>query len=315
MDGGPITENEYPIGAFYASSNNLIIEKLKNMKKIPVLCTFILSSLISFGQQKSLSYTYEMELFGSRPAIRVFINGRGPFTFLIDTGAEGEARIDSLTAVKLNLVSSEKTEILDGSGSVQAVSYMLKELKLGAVSFRNVKAHSRNYNRNAAANGYFIDGILGFDLFKNYLFTLDYINKKVMLTKRGLLGADDRKVLPYQAPYGTPVINLNVGPLVIQGDIDTGDESDFTVPTWFLKLLPHDTTISNRTGNSASGSFKIQTAIIKSVIRLGEYEFDTLPVSYTNKFHNVNIGSRWLKRYVITFDQKNKLIKFEDNQP
>jgi hypothetical protein len=110
---------------------------------------------------------------GPEPAVEVMVNGRGPFLFAIDTGGTDKARVYSSLLHLLGLPVSGTDHVGDGSGrSTRRVGTVrLDSVSVGALEFRRVKASTRDFNTLGLLH---IDGILTFDLFRDFLLTLDY---------------------------------------------------------------------------------------------------------------------------------------------
>src|SRR3954463_5186745 len=53
---------------------------------------------------------------GPSPAVNVYVNGKGPYLFLIDTGGQGSARADLSLVRQLNLAPVGAKVSGDGSG-------------------------------------------------------------------------------------------------------------------------------------------------------------------------------------------------------
>ena len=86
---------------------------------------------------------------GTSPAVNVFVNGKGPYLFLIDTGAQGDARADVSLVGEMGLVAVGRDQSGDGSGrNIRTLDrVVLARLAVGGVEFRDVAALSRDYNR------------------------------------------------------------------------------------------------------------------------------------------------------------------------
>ncbi len=133
------------------------------MKMNRLFLTAIISlafSLSIIAQKSSAAATdFPMQFVGGRPAVEVMVNGRGPFLFLIDTGADGLARADTSLVDRLKLPIVGEENNADRSGKIQSVNQVrLDTITLGSISFQNITAKSRSYNTTPR-----IDGILAFD--------------------------------------------------------------------------------------------------------------------------------------------------------
>jgi len=246
--------------------------------------------------------------YGSvRPIVRVMVNGEGPFRFLIDTGGDGEARIDIKLVKKLHLQPLGRVMNNDSTKkNSQAVDVVeLKELELGSLSFRNVKAMARDYGQS-------FDGILAFNLFKDKLLTLDYPHKRVFVST-GYLSR--KNSLTMEVPEGTPVILGRLGNERLKIDVDSGDSEFLTVP----KDLSNKLTFSEEPkvighGRSATHEYDVKEGRIKESLHLGTETISSPKVVVSEIFSNVNIGSPLLSQYQVSFDQKRNLMRLSKSE-
>jgi len=234
---------------------------------------------------------------------------------MIDTGAEGEVRIDSGTAASIGLRKHSSVLSNDGTESTRIMNkFILDSLKIGKLTFKKVEAYSRNYNVNELKRGYRIDGIIGFNLLKDYLLKLDYKTNIVTISTGILPDADNMTILNYTAPSGTPIIDVDIGPLKLSADIDSGDQEGISLPKWIVDLVPADTVPKKiGRGSSLSNTFIIYEVTANTTLRLGKYYFFNPVITYTTVFDNLNLGSAWLNNFSVTFDQKNKRVEFLKN--
>lgn len=290
------------------------------MRQLPlVFILLLLSSYALFAQpapQKATTADVPMLLRGTTPAVEVIINGQGPFLFAIDTGGQGQARVDSSLVEKLKLQTVGQVQGSDGSGrNARAMDVVrLDSVSFGGVEFRNVEAASRNYNTNP--NMPKIDGILGFNLFADYLLTLDYPAKRVRLTRGELPQADGAQVLNFESFRGVPIVQLNVGAEKINAHIDSGNSiGGFVLPTALAEKLTFAAPpqVVGRAGTVTS-VVEIKQARIKETIKLGRFEFKEPEIIFPAVSEDANIGGKVLREFALTFDQKNKRLRLERSE-
>ncbi|MCI0352615.1 MAG: retroviral-like aspartic protease family protein, partial [Acidobacteriales bacterium] len=237
-----------------------------------------------------------MMLRGSTPAVEVMVNGQGPFLFAIDTGASGMARVDSSLAAKLKLQTVGKMRAGDPSGRTTTLDVvMLDSIALGGIQFNNLKAPTRDYNRSPRLPK--IDGVLGFDLFREYLLTLDFPAKRVQLQRGELPQADGAEVLGYESPNGIPVVELGVGSLKVKAHIDTGNSiGGFILPESLVnKLTLASQPVVVGMGRTVTSQVEIKAARLKDSIRFGRFEFPEPRIVFPALSNNINIGSDALR--------------------
>jgi hypothetical protein len=252
-----------------------------------------------------------MKIEGGMPTIELMVNGKGPFVFGIDTGAQGGARIDSSLMEKLALKPSGQVQATDGSGRNPQMAEMVKldSIEIGSLRFADVTAGSRNYRKSPRPLD--IDGILGLSVFSEYLVTLDYPAKLLRLEKGELPKADGAEILDYKSKGGIPLLELSVGSTKIDAHLDSGNMvGAFVLPTALAEKLTRasEPVVVGR-ARSASGEMEIKQVQVKDVIRLGRHEFPEPTVTYPALSDIGNVGAKTLSQFVVTFDQKNERVR------
>jgi len=248
---------------------------------------------------------------GPEPAIEVMVNGQGPFLFAIDTGGTDEARVDSSLVERLGLRITGTDTGNDGSGknTIKVGTVQMDSLTVGGLKFRNVKAGTRDYNR---VNLPHIDGILTFDLFHDYLLTLDYPAKRVRLERGKLPKADGAEILRLKRIHSHPAVGIMIGSERVAAEIDSGNIGhEFLFPASLVEKLSLATKpVSIGKARTVTHEFKLKEARLKANIHLGKYEFTQPLISFPAPFPFANIGSKLLNQFAITFDQKNDRVRF-----
>jgi len=245
------------------------------------------------------------------PTVEVMVNGQGPFVFGFDTGAQAGPRIDASLVEKLNLKATGEVQATDPSGRNPQASATVKldSLSIGGLRFADVAAVSRNYKNSSRPLK--VDGILGLNLFAEYLVTLDFPAKELRLEKGELPKADGAEILDYKNAAGIAQVELSVGDKKINAHIDTGNAiGAFVLPTSFVEKLSlaGEPRVVGR-ARSASGEMEIKQARLKDVIRLGRHEFPDATVTYPALRDLGNVGVKILSEFVITFDQQHQRVR------
>lgn len=272
---------------------------------------------LASGSNPSASKTTRVDIpmlfYGTRPAVHVMVNGKGPFLFLIDTGAQGMARADSSLVARLGLSFVGQDTVSDASAATARVlrEVVFDELAIGSLRFRHVRALSRNYNTADYLPA--IDGILGFDLFSELLLTLDYPGKRVRLSRGSLPKVDGVEVLALERIEGNPYIEIDLGSLRLKALIDSGNIREMDVPASIVRRLPlasYPKLVGK--GGSVSGSFDLREVRLKDPLRIGRFRIATPSITFTDVYEEINIGSSLLQRFVITFDPKGGRVRFAE---
>jgi hypothetical protein len=281
--------------------------------KTILVSSLLVASILPGAAGQKAAVSVPMLFRGPMPAVEVTVNGQGPFLFAIDTGGQGMARVDSSLVEKLKLETVDTVQASDGSGRSPVALPVVRvdSIALGGLEFKDVRALSRDYNRSP--NMPRIDGILGFNLFADYLLTLDFPAKRVLL-ERGALGEPDGAgILSFERPRGIPVVSLNVAGHTVRAHLDSGNMvGGFILPEALVeKLTLAGPSRSAGRARSLTGEMEIKAAEIKGVIRLGGFEFADPTIHFPALSADANVGAAVLREFAITFDQKNNRLRLE----
>jgi Aspartyl protease len=253
-----------------------------------------------------------MQFFHGLPVVNVFINGKGPFKFVLDTGAEGCVVSEDL-AHELSL--PDRGRALAGrpgaAAPVSATATSIDELDLGAVKLSGVFAVS--FNMSGLWKGSSTPrGVLSAASFPGLLITLDYPAKRVELRRGELPGADGLSVFGWDASERLPIVPLDLGGVKLQAHLDSGSNSGIDLPTTYatsLRLLGKP--VPGKKVKFADGESAVSWAFLDGVAAIGRFTFKNPQVRFVDGTTNANVGRKILERFSVTFDSANRRIRFD----
>jgi Aspartyl protease len=287
------------------------------MKSSTFVILILLACALRGAAQDSLVTTVPMTFQGPVPVVEAMINGKGPFRFTIDTGAQMKAVVDTSLITQLKLQPNGKIRGGDPSGRNARVfeTVLLDSLSLGQVEFRNVTVLSQE--PRLGSNAPRVDGVLGFSLFSEYLLTLDYPRKELRLSRGELAAANGADILPFENPHLIPVVEVSIGQSKMKAHIDSGNMvGGFILPTALVERLAlASQPITVGRARTVSNEVEIKEARLRDIIKLGSLEFRQPIITFPSLADEVNIGLKTLRDFTVTFDQKNKRVKFERQLP
>jgi hypothetical protein len=242
--------------------------------------------------------------------LNVTINGQGPFPFGFDTGASGDAWVTRALVNKLDLPTVGRMRVQDGSGvnSRDVETVRIETMRMGDASFERVRAPvlGDGPKKDDDPDVY---GTLGFELFRDYLLTLDYPQNQLRVATGELPTPDGRTVFPYFVESGTPHIDIDVAGWRIRASIDSGSGGGLMLPRALADSLPLQEPLRS-TGRVASslGVFDLFQAKLAGDLNIGAFVFPQ-PVLFFSDLVNVpNVGRQIMRTFSVTFDQRNHRI-------
>jgi Aspartyl protease len=285
---------------------------MRNLRVLTASIALFFIGVVSAPAQNRTVAVAPMQFRGLMPVIEVKLNGQGPFFFAIDTGGGMQADIDPSVATQLNLQPTGKVLIGDPSRQNDREMELtsIASLTFGGAEFRNVTALIRT--QRITKDYPEVDGFLGFALFTEYLLTLDYPAMQVRLARGALPKANGGDILPFEIENRIPVIEVTVGKLRMKAHVDSGNfVAGFILPEEVveqLTLLSQPVTVGH--ARSVTNKIEIKQVQLKDTIRIGSFQYPEATIAFPAP-SDTNVGFKILREFAITFDQKNKRIKFE----
>ena len=286
--------------------------KMRNLRVIAGAIALFFTCLVPVTAQNRTVAVASMQFRGLMPVIEVKLNGQGPFVFAIDTGGGMQADIDPSVATQLNLEPIGKFRIGDPSreNDREIEATRIASLAFGGAEFRNVTALIRT--QRITKDYPEVDGILGFALFTDYLLTLDYPAMQVRLARGALPAANGADILEFEIENRVPVIELAVGKLRMKAHIDSGNfVAGFILPEEIveqLTLLSPPVIVGH--ARSVTNQIEIKQAQLRDTIHIGSFDYPQATIAFP-ALSDTNVGFKTLREFAITFDQKNRRMKFE----
>lgn len=246
------------------------------------------------------------------PIAHVVIHGK-PYRFIVDTGAEHTFISSRLTAeLQLsNLLNDSAINSL--RQTIPAIYNRIDTLRLGELTVTNLPVMQ-------ASMAFFpADGLLGWDILRQFCFTIDYATQQLVLRKpvlrptsvRNLLGIT-RLLLAFQATAGN---QLNLF-------LDTGSNAGISLtPIGVTKIGPYKT--GHRLGLQAGigGRVRIgrQQTVKRTSARVGERQLalKRVRIESTNEIicsvlKDGTVGSKQFKKGRLTIDYLNNHFEYID---
>lgn len=241
--------------------------------------------------------------------VEVWIGGEGPFLFQVDTYASMDACIDQAFADRMSFPRIGRAPNSDGVTTRMKDYVRIDSLRLGEANFDGARALVDDYGW-VAEDGRPIQGLLGFSLFRELLWTIDYPRSRLVL-RRGFFPKDASNCVTYSTPTGSPDIELSLGGEPVVFGIDTGFGG-----TMLLSVQEHGELaltgerLEVGSGRSAYSTFKIYAGTLAGGVGLAGHSIEPPRVLFRDDEAKALIGRDLLLGYEVTFDPSTKRVRF-----
>ncbi len=294
---------------------------------VAVLCfiaAFLLTKTILFPASKPFRYTrlsqpvvkVPFQLVNGLPVVEVMINQRGPYKLMLDTGCAHNVHICACLVKKLSLPEMDtKTTGRDVAENVREYSLVrVDSLRIGQAEFLRFAAVIDPIGHSLSTNDTRVDGMIGYNCFRELLLTLDFPNKQLILQKGTLPKPDGRNIFGSSPGKAGPKLMVSVGQTQLELLIDSGSTGCVTLAEPIAKTFSFHATPFE--GNSAIGSGVVSNyqARLRGKLAFGQHIVIDPIISWLTGTKDTNLlGMKILKHFVVTIDQTSGSVRFSRN--
>ena len=253
------------------------------------------------------------EIVGHAMFVNVMVNGHGPFRVLLDTGCSITLVSPELAqAVGATLADQEEDLIaarnaLGDTTEVQQVA--LESIELGGVRFEDVPAAvSDSFAGLSAIEGRRIDGALGFPLFADLYFGLDFPNHRLLLGSKWPAGIPViRAGLHVVEHADVPFVQVLIQGRPVEVMIDTGSNKGLELPSRLVSSLQWK--VEPRVGSMVAVLGEVgreQIGRLDGSLSLGGIQ-EVEPTAILSA-GSASLGLRSLERFCVIFHQSENMV-------
>jgi hypothetical protein len=249
-----------------------------------------------------------------QPHVDVFINGKGPFNFLLDTG--GALLLSKTTAKTLGLKLVGAGSETGMAGLVTPEKFMrIEDLQIGEAHVRNqysavMEARSAGFDAQTA-------GVIGYEILARFTTRFDFPKQTLTLSLAPDSSLDDHDALPFALDHTIPAVKATLNGVPTYVWLDTGYNGTLLVNRPFTQThaeaMParlYDTGAS-LSGTGGSGSIKLGRM---AHMTLGSLSLDDVAAYFSNFSNGLNTdaefaadaGDALLTSSVLTFDYRSR---------
>jgi hypothetical protein len=247
----------------------------------------------------------------------VLLNGKGPFRFLFDTGADDTLAPATATTLGIR-VEGDFSEHGAGEDAVEAGLGKVSDVTLAGAHIKDQTFEI--FPSSDEVEGFSQDGIIGFDTFHRFVSRIDYGRRTVTLI-------DPKRFDPKDAGVAIPFV-FEGNAVVVAGAYE-GAPGRFIVDTGSRGELTLNKPFADRTGLRARHPNGVEAVVGWGIggpgrayvirggpFRLGSVEFTGVVTMLTTQDKGVFAGSDFegvvggglLKRFAVTFDYGHRIL-------
>jgi hypothetical protein len=273
------------------------------------------------------SFTLPFDLVDNRAFIEVRLNGRGPFHFLLDTGAGG-VTVSTDVAQQLGLHVGDAGEGQGvGEKIVRAGQTQIAQLQMGALTLADMETNVMDLSDAPQVFGSKpFDGIIGLPVFERMVVKHDYVNRVLTFTAPDKFDYSGTGVIVhFERPRQIPVVAASLDGVAGNFGVDTGARSSLLLYGPFCAQNDlqekYDAKLEGVTGWGIGGPVRSLLARA-STLQIGDVTVHDLVIRLSAQKTGLTtssamaglIGPDVLAQFDLTFDYTRTRIIFEKNK-
>jgi hypothetical protein len=228
------------------------------------------------------------------PYMRVYVNGRGPFTFLFDTGS-------SYTFVSSRLVAAAKLDVVSNVRGHHKIVKM-RDVRVGPITMRDDVA--------VVSDGDDVDGIFGFNAFADDYLTFDFANRTLLVSSH-MQPLPGSASVPYVLERRVPNIELTIDGRSLPTLIDTGDDAyawEATSNDLTGLLFDSEPIVAARVHNGVTGWTQTTITSIDGALKVGPFVAERPAVAINESLPMPDVGVEFVRQFVMEFDRHRQRV-------
>lgn len=264
--------------------------------------------------------------------IPIFINGKGPFNFLLDTGVDPLIITDVALVDSLNIKDIRPIKI-NGVGPGDEINAFFSKdpsVKVGEASMVNMPTVilKEDVFNLSGYLGVKISGLIGYYFFNSFIVKINYytnrINFRLPEIRKRIRGSKlDLEFLENKPYINTVLTSPNLGEIHAKLIIDCGASHALSLERYKDALFPiPDPNIPGNLGVGLSGEISGSISRVSS-LKLGSFNIKNVLTNFPNynevaaktrqKDRNGNLGADILKNFHVTFDYQDHAMYLSKN--
>lgn len=298
------------------------------MQKLKILFLFLLCIFATYHSYADEQLPrIQFELIDNRIFVDVYINDKGPFKFIFDTGGNNSMTFD--LAKRLGLpVQGSGNGTGGGRGSQTVGKTKVRKFQIAGIDSIDQDFWVIDYSKiQKSFNLDALDGIFGYEILEKYLTYIDFENSYLSFFSRSSdFNARGFDIINFTLEYEKPFLKTKINGFDANTLVDTGDRSALTVTKIFRKRSSINNAFKEKpeviSGYGVGGIIpaKISTLVSLAITNKAQIK-DVASRAPTAKggFNSIigldaSIGNEVLKQFNLGFDYRNKILYLQKNK-
>ena len=254
---------------------------------------------------------------GGSPLVEVTIDGRGPFSFILDTGASGSVLSKALAdSLKLPVLGEARVGSPVAGGTPQPGTIVsIGRLEIGGARLEGMTMVAMELGFGGRGPG--IQGVLSPFAFHGAVVTFDFAASQVVVRRGALPAPDGRDVFGWDSTERLPTLPVDLpGGGHVDAHLDTGSPMTLGLPTSWIERLPLAAKPESAgVARTVDRSFTRLSARLQGAATVGRHRLADPEITFAEPIRTGNVGMGFLAGFRVSVDPANRRLRLDPTPP
>lgn len=268
--------------------------------------------------------TVPLQVINNHLYLRARVNGRGPYTFILDSG--GDYIITPEVASALKAKRAGGLQIGGVGNTTESAGFThVDSISIGGALVRNQYMLVLPIGPGfGLAEGVHIDGMIGYQWLARFVTTIDYAAGKITFAMPAAASLHEPGSIAFFIDGSIPRIPIAIDGVTTSGEVDTGSRAALTISAPFAAAHPGIAALAKTApgvdGFGVGGPSFARLGRVHT-LRIGSF---TLPGAiaafgvqrkgaFADPYNPANLGGAIWRRFTVTFDYGHQVMTLAKN--
>ena len=254
-----------------------------------------------------------MKTFGNRPVVEATLDGKGPYPFVLDTGASGTVVSESFArSLGMPVIGKARVQSPGAPTAAERDLLRIERLEFGGAKISDLIAVADDLSGPFPGPKDPV-GVLSAGMFAGHLVTFDYPAARISIRPGELPPGNGQDVFEFDAARRIPELPVVFGSLALELDLDTGSPYGLTIPAEAAARLSFPGGLAAaRPDRRIDRVLEAKEGRLAGSATIGRFAFENPTIRVVEGISRGVLGYEVLRRFSVTVDSKNRRVRLEE---
>ncbi len=254
-----------------------------------------------------------MSTFGNRPVVEATLDGKGPYPFVLDTGASGAVVSESFArSMEIPVIGKARAQSPGAPTAAEHDLLRIDRLEFGGATISDLFAVAMDLSGPFPGPEDPV-GVLSAGMFAGHLVTFDYPAARIDVRPGELPPPNGQDIFDFETGRPIPGLPVVFGSKTLELDLDTGSPYGLTIPAEAASRLSFPGGLAPaRPDRRVDRVLEAKEGRLGGSATIGRFAFENPMIRVVEGSSRGVLGYEILRRFAVTIDAKNRRVRLQE---